>query len=66
MAKEITRTWGYRLFPLKIHLKESESFDILFHQLNQDKQATTATRLLQYLFRTQKRTLDHLATCTSV
>lgn len=41
-------------------LETSESFTVLLQHLKQEKQATTTTRLLQYLYRTQKRSLDHL------
>lgn len=37
-----------------------EYFQHLLEDLNQDKLLQTASRLLNYLFRTQKRSLDHL------
>ncbi|MGE7877141.1 DNA mismatch repair protein MutS [Peribacillus muralis] len=39
---------------------ESESFLSLLQQLKDPKQAATTSRLLNYLYRTQKRSLDHL------
>lgn len=38
----------------------NESFSELFTELNNDQLITTASRLFNYLFRTQKRSLDHL------
>ncbi|MDM5226126.1 DNA mismatch repair protein MutS [Cytobacillus sp. NJ13] len=37
-----------------------ESFQGLLADLNQDKLRTTSSRLINYLYRTQKRSLDHL------
>ena len=51
---------GLRRFQLKMYFEKSESFTVLLQHLKQEKQATTTTRLLQYLYRTQKRSLDHL------
>ncbi|MBX9972496.1 DNA mismatch repair protein MutS [Cytobacillus firmus] len=37
-----------------------DSFEGLLADLNQDKLRTTSSRLINYLYRTQKRSLDHL------
>ncbi|MGE7766473.1 DNA mismatch repair protein MutS [Peribacillus sp. NPDC096540] len=42
------------------NLEQSESFAPLLHLLKDEKQRTTTSRLLNYLYRTQKRSLDHL------
>ncbi|MFE4349741.1 DNA mismatch repair protein MutS [Peribacillus butanolivorans] len=51
---------GAAALSLEDNLEHSESFDPLLHLLKDEKQMTTTSRLLNYLYRTQKRSLDHL------
>ncbi|MGE7779047.1 DNA mismatch repair protein MutS [Peribacillus sp. NPDC097264] len=51
---------GAAALSLEDNLEQSESFVSLFRLLKEDKQAQTTARLLNYLYRTQKRSLDHL------
>ncbi|KRF68239.1 DNA mismatch repair protein MutS [Bacillus sp. Soil768D1] len=51
---------GAAALSLEDNLEHSESFVPLLHLLKDEKQMTTTSRLLNYLYRTQKRSLDHL------
>lgn len=51
---------GAAALSLEDNLEQSESFVSLLRLLKEDKQAQTTARLLNYLYRTQKRSLDHL------
>lgn len=51
---------GAAALSLEDNLERSESFVPLLRLLKEDKQAQTTARLLNYLYRTQKRSLDHL------
>lgn len=51
---------GAAALSIENNLIESESFLSLLQQLKDPKQAATTSRLLNYLYRTQKRSLDHL------
>lgn len=58
-GKNASRT-GAAALSLESNLVQSESFAPLLHLLKDQKLATTTSRLLNYLYRTQKRSLDHL------
>ncbi|MFJ7747728.1 DNA mismatch repair protein MutS [Peribacillus sp. NPDC097295] len=51
---------GAAALSLEDNSEQSESFVSLLRLLKEDKQAQTTARLLNYLYRTQKRSLDHL------
>ncbi|MGG0790314.1 DNA mismatch repair protein MutS [Peribacillus simplex] len=67
IAEDFNEEWKKRLqergaaaLSLENNLVQSESFVALLHLLKDQKLATTTSRLLNYLYRTQKRSLDHL------
>ncbi|CAH0210813.1 DNA mismatch repair protein MutS [Peribacillus sp. Bi96] len=67
ISEDFNEEWKKRLqergaaaLSLEDNLEQSESFVPLLHLLKAEKQKTTTTRLLNYLYRTQKRSLDHL------
>lgn len=51
---------GAKAISMEDSVEKSNSFTLLLRDLNQENQAIAATRLFQYLYRTQKRSLDHL------
>lgn len=51
---------GIKAISLEDDCEAAESYIGLLSQLKQDKQITTVSRLMNYLYRTQKRSLDHL------
>ncbi|MDQ0879524.1 DNA mismatch repair protein MutS [Peribacillus sp. V2I11] len=67
IAEDFNEEWKKKLqergaaaLSLESNLVQSESFVALLHPLKDQKLATTTSRLLNYLYRTQKRSLDHL------
>lgn len=67
LASDFTEEWkkklqerGAKALSYEDELEQNESFTPLLQPLKQDKQQVTITRLLHYLYRTQKRSLDHL------
>ncbi|MFS0763248.1 DNA mismatch repair protein MutS [Peribacillus phoenicis] len=67
IAEDFNEEWKKKLqergaaaLSLENNLDQSESFVALLHLLKDQKLATTTSRLLNYLYRTQKRSLDHL------
>ncbi|MGG0411603.1 DNA mismatch repair protein MutS [Peribacillus simplex] len=58
--KKMLQERGAAALSLESNLVQSESFTALLHLLKDQKLATTTSRLLNYLYRTQKRSLDHL------
>ena len=67
LASDFNQNWkkklqerGAKAISIEDSVEKSDAFTTLLQLLSQEKQAITTTRLLQYLYRTQKRSLDHL------
>jgi len=67
MASDFPEDWkkklqerGAKAISLEDYTEQTEQFTSLLRDLKQEKQKLAVTRLFNYLYRTQKRSLDHL------